>query len=60
MRELDRREGEAGADLQLTLDAELQGYVQARLGEESASAVVIDTEFRSQDVTKTSIALSVR
>ncbi|WP_050929082.1 penicillin-binding protein 2 [Aestuariivita boseongensis] len=44
MRELDRREGEAGADLQLTLDAELQGYVQARLGEESASAVVIDTE----------------
>ena len=44
MRELDRREGEAGADLQLTLDADLQGYVQARLGEESASAVIIDTE----------------
>jgi penicillin-binding protein 2 len=44
MRELDRREGEPGADLQLTIDAALQGYVQARLGQESASAVVIDCE----------------
>ncbi|MEC3861522.1 penicillin-binding protein 2 [Mesobacterium sp. TK19101] len=44
MRELSRREGEAGADLQLTLDADLQAYVQARLGEESASAVVLDLE----------------
>jgi len=44
MRELDRREGEAGADIQLTIDSELQGYVQARLGEESASAVIMDTE----------------
>lgn len=44
MRELDRREGQAGADLQLTLDADLQTYVQARLGEESASAVVIDCD----------------
>jgi len=44
MRELDRREGQPGADLQLTVDAELQGYVQARLGRESASAVVIDCE----------------
>ncbi len=44
MRELDRREGQPGADLQLSVDAELQGYVQARLGQESASAVVIDCE----------------
>ena len=44
MRELDRREGQQGADLQLTLDAELQSYVQARLAGESASAVVIDCE----------------
>ena len=44
MRELDRRAGEPGADLQLTVDADLQGYVQARLGEESASAVIIDTD----------------
>ncbi len=44
MRELDRREGRAGSDLQLTTDAKLQNYVQARLGEESASAVVMDVE----------------
>ncbi|MHA6263464.1 penicillin-binding protein 2 [Arenibacterium sp. CAU 1754] len=44
MRELDRREGQPGADLQLCIDADLQGYVQARLGNESASAVVIDCE----------------
>ncbi|MDU8909880.1 penicillin-binding protein 2 [Aestuariicoccus sp. MJ-SS9] len=44
MRELDRREGEAGADLQLTVDSALQDYVQARLGEESASVVVMDLE----------------
>ncbi len=42
MRELDRREGEPGADLQLTIDADLQEYVQARLGGESAAAVVLD------------------
>ncbi len=44
MRELDRREGIAGADMQLTLDAGLQSYVQARLTGESASAVVMDCE----------------
>lgn len=42
MRELDRREGKSGANVQLTVDHKLQGYVQARLGEESASAVVMD------------------
>ncbi len=44
MRELDRREGQPGADLQLTVDADLQNYVQARLGGESAAAVVMDCE----------------
>ncbi|NRB03325.1 MAG: penicillin-binding protein 2 [Rhodobacteraceae bacterium] len=42
MRELDRREGAAGVDMQITVDSQLQNYVQARLGEESASAVVMD------------------
>ncbi|MCY4287729.1 MAG: penicillin-binding protein 2 [Aestuariivita sp.] len=42
MRELERRDGETGADIQLTIDANLQAYAQARLGENSASAVVID------------------
>ncbi len=44
MRELDRREGLAGADLQLSVDANLQQYAQARLSGESAAAVVIDCE----------------
>ncbi len=44
MRELSRREGESGKDLQLTVDANLQGYVQARLTGESAAVVVIDCE----------------
>ncbi|MBU2962057.1 penicillin-binding protein 2 [Citreicella sp. C3M06] len=44
MRELDRREGTAGADLQLTLDSDLQDYIKARLGPESASAVVMEVE----------------
>ncbi|MBO6883716.1 MAG: penicillin-binding protein 2 [Marivita sp.] len=42
MRELDRREGIPGADMQLTVDTKLQSYIQARLGEESASVVVMD------------------
>ena len=44
MRELNREEGEAGANVQLTIDAALQNFVAARLGEESAAAVVIDLE----------------
>ena len=44
MRELDRREGHQGSDLQLTVDAMLQNYIQARLDGESASAVVVDCE----------------
>jgi penicillin-binding protein 2 len=42
MRELDRREGNSGANVQLTIDAKMQNYVQSRLGEESASVVVMD------------------
>ena len=45
MRELSRREGQAGSDLQLTVDSALQRYVQARLDMvESASAVVMDVD----------------
>ncbi|MGV6846782.1 MAG: penicillin-binding protein 2 [Marinibacterium sp.] len=44
MRELDRKDGQPGADLQITIDSDLQAYVQARLGQESASAVVIDCD----------------
>lgn len=44
MRELNRREGIPGDDLQLSVDAELQRYAQARLSGESAAAVVIDCE----------------
>ncbi|MBC7137890.1 MAG: penicillin-binding protein 2 [Defluviimonas sp.] len=44
MRELDRREGQQGARVQLTCDAGLQNYMTARLGSESAAAVAIDVE----------------
>ena len=44
MRELDRRDGQPGSDLQLSVDARLQAYVQARLSGESAAAVVMDCE----------------
>ena len=43
MRELGRKEGDSGANIQLTVDSGLQNYVQARLAGESAAAVVIDT-----------------
>lgn len=44
MRELDRREGTSGATVQLTIDSKLQNYTAARLGQESASVVVLDLE----------------
>jgi penicillin-binding protein 2 len=42
MRELDRVEGDPGSDVHLTIDAGIQNFIQARLGEESASCVVMD------------------
>lgn len=42
MRELGRKEGIPGADLRLTVDADIQNFIQARLGTESAACVVMD------------------
>ena len=42
MRELDRQEGDPGVNIQLTLDRQLQAFSLARLGDASASAVVMD------------------
>lgn len=42
MRELERQEGDPGIDIRLTIDADIQNFAQARLGTESAAAVVID------------------
>ena len=42
IRELDRREGESGQEVALTLDLELQQFTRRRLGEESASTVVVE------------------
>ena len=42
MRELERQEGEPGADIRLTIDADVQNFAQARLGDESAAVVVMD------------------
>ncbi len=42
IRELDRAEGQQGQDLGLTIDVALQNQILRRLGDESASAVVMD------------------
>jgi len=42
IRELGRTEGKPGADIELTLDMDLQRFAQERVKDESASAVVID------------------
>ncbi|WP_417628501.1 penicillin-binding protein 2 [Pararhodobacter aggregans] len=44
MRELDRQEGDPGSTLQLTLDRQLQAFTLARLGEDSAAAVVLEVQ----------------
>jgi len=44
MRELSRQEGIAGANLNLTINARVQNFVQARLGNESAACVVMDVQ----------------
>jgi len=42
MRELERVDGTPGQDIWLTIDADVQNFAEARLGSESAAAVVID------------------
>lgn len=42
MRELERTDGIPGRDIQLTIDAGVQNFIQARLGTESAACVVMD------------------
>jgi penicillin-binding protein 2 len=42
IRELNRREGQPGGDVRLSIDAELQAYAMEQLEGESASAVVLD------------------
>ncbi|MCB1388307.1 MAG: penicillin-binding protein 2 [Rhodobacteraceae bacterium] len=44
MRELDRQEGDPGSNIQLTLDRQLQAFTLARLGEDSAAAVVMEVQ----------------
>ncbi len=44
IRELNRREGEPGKDIQITTDSHLQSYIHARLNGESAAVVVMDCE----------------
>lgn len=42
IRELERKEGEPGADVVLTIDERIQHFAAERLGEESGSVVVMD------------------
>ncbi|NQV55383.1 MAG: penicillin-binding protein 2, partial [Rhodospirillales bacterium] len=42
IRELERIEGQPGSEARLTIDLELQKFAAKRLGDQSASAVVID------------------
>ncbi len=44
MRELSREEGTPGADVNLTIDARIQNFVQARVAGESAACVVMDVQ----------------
>lgn len=44
MRELDRKEGQAGSDIQISVDNKLQAYINDRLEGESAAVVVLDCE----------------
>lgn len=44
MREVDRDPASPGSDVQLTVDAGLQNYVEARMHGESAGAVIMDCE----------------
>ncbi len=42
IRELQRKEGQPGAEVQLTIDMELQRFIRERLDDESAAVVVLD------------------
>ncbi len=42
MREMERADGQSGSDLTLTLDADIQNFLQVRLGDQSASCIVMD------------------
>ncbi len=44
IRELDRQEGQPGAEVMLTIDLGLQRMVSGRLADQSAAAVVIDVQ----------------
>jgi penicillin-binding protein 2 len=44
IRELDRNEGQPGAEVRLTIDSSLQEFAYQRLGEQSAACVVMDVK----------------